>query len=112
VDTTLKALADPTRRTILLLVRDEEQAAGDIAAHFAVSRTAVSQHLTVLKEAGLLDETRVGTRRLYRARPEGLMEVRAFLDSFWSQRLARLKTEVEVAESRARREPPGAPERS
>jgi DNA-binding transcriptional ArsR family regulator len=63
-------------------VRDEERSAGEIAAEFTVSWPAVSQHLRVLKDAGLLTERREGTRRLYRARPEGLADVRAFLDGF------------------------------
>ena len=66
-----------------------------IAAEFTVSWPAVSQHLRVLKEAGLVTERREGTRRLYRARPEGLTDVRAFLDSFWDDKLERLKREVE-----------------
>src|ERR1035437_10447740 len=70
-DEALKAIADPRRRAILRLVADYELPAGEIAAAFDVSRTAVSQHLTVLKNAGLLTERRDGTRRLYRARPAG-----------------------------------------
>ena len=69
--------------------------AGEIAAEFTVSWPAVSQHLRVLKEAGLVTERREGTRRLYRARPEGLDDVRAFLDEFWDDKLERLKREVE-----------------
>jgi DNA-binding transcriptional ArsR family regulator len=84
IDLTLKALAEPRRREILRLVATEELAAGEIAAAFDVTRTAVSQHLTVLKEARLLDERRDGTRRLYRARPEGLAELRRFLDDLWA----------------------------
>jgi len=71
-DEALKAVAEPRRRAILRLVAEDELPAGEIAAAFDVSRTAVSQHLTVLKNAGLLTERRDGTRRLYRARPEGL----------------------------------------
>jgi DNA-binding transcriptional ArsR family regulator len=82
MEAVLKAIAEPRRRAILRLVCDTELPAGGIAAHFDVSRPAVSQHLTVLKEAGLVSERRDGTRRLYRARPEGLAEVRAFLDEF------------------------------
>ncbi|HEV7639378.1 MAG TPA: metalloregulator ArsR/SmtB family transcription factor, partial [Gaiellaceae bacterium] len=85
----------PGRRRILTLVRDEEHSAGEIAAEFTVSWPAVSQHLRVLKEAGLVTERREGTRRLYRARPEGLDDVRAFLDEFWDDKLERLKREVE-----------------
>ena len=82
MEAALKAIAEPRRRQILTLVRDGELSAGEIAAQFDVSRPAVSQHLAVLKEAGLVDEPRNGTRRLYRARPEGLADVRAFLDEF------------------------------
>jgi DNA-binding transcriptional ArsR family regulator len=95
METALRALSDPGRRRILTLVRDEEHSAGEIAAQFTVSWPAVSQHLRVLKEAGLVTERREGTRRLYRARPEGLDDVRAFLDEFWDDKLERLKREVE-----------------
>jgi DNA-binding transcriptional ArsR family regulator len=98
MEAALKAIAEPRRRTILALVRDEELAAGEIAAHFDVSRPAVSQHLNVLKEAGLVSERRNGTRRLYRARPEGLAELRVFLEGFWDQRLDALKREAEQEE--------------
>jgi len=98
VETALKAIAEPRRRQILSLVRDGELSAGEIASHFDVTRPAVSQHLTVLKEAGLVDERRNGTRRLYRARPEGLAEVRTFLEEFWSERLDALKREAEREE--------------
>ena len=102
METALKAIAAPRRRRILVLVRDRELSAGEIAAHFDVSRPAVSQHLTVLREAGLVDERRNGTRRLYRARPEGLAELRAFLDGFWGERLVALKREAERQERRKR----------
>ena len=98
METALKAIAEPRRRQILSLVRDGELSAGEIASHFDVTRPAVSQHLTVLKEAGLVDERRNGTRRLYRARPEGLAEVRTFLEEFWSERLDALKREAEREE--------------
>src|SRR6201990_181463 len=94
----LKAIAEPRRRAILQLVRDEELSAGEIASHFDVSRPAVSQHLTVLKEAGLVGERRNGTRRLYRARPEGLADLKEFLDGFWNDRLEALKREAEREE--------------
>ena len=87
METALKAIAAPRRRQILQLVRDEELSAGEIASHFDVTRPAVSQDLTLLKEAGLVDERRNGTRRLYRVRPEGMAEVRAFLEEFWDTRL-------------------------
>ena len=86
-DEALKAIAEPRRRAILRLVADAELPAGEIAAVFDVSRTAVSQHLTVLKNAGLLTERRDGTRRLYRARPEGLQELRQFLNDVWASSL-------------------------
>ena len=98
METALKALAEPRRRRILTLVRDGELSAGEIASHFEISRPAVSQHLTVLREAGLVDERRNGTRRLYRARPEGLAELKAFLDGFWDERLEALKREAEKEE--------------
>jgi DNA-binding transcriptional ArsR family regulator len=86
-DAVLRALAEPRRRAILRLVSRGEMAAGEIAGDFEVTRTAVSQHLTVLKAAGLLAERREGTRRLYRARPEGLDALRAFLDDTWASAL-------------------------
>ena len=98
METALKAIAAPRRRQILQLVRDEELSAGEIASHFDVTRPAVSQDLTLLKEAGLVDERRNGTRRLYRARPEGLAELRAFLEEFWDARLDALKREAEREE--------------
>ena len=98
METALKAIAAPRRRAILRLVRDEELSAGEIASHFDVTRPAVSQDLTLLKEAGLVDERRNGTRRLYRARPEGLADLRAFLEEFWDVRLEALKREAEREE--------------
>lgn len=80
-------MAEPRRRAILELVAHDELAAGEIAGAFDVTRTAVSQHLTVLREAGLLEERRDGTRRLYRVRPEGLAGVRDLLDDMWASSL-------------------------
>jgi len=100
MDAALKAIAGPRRRQILTLVRDGELSAGEIAAHFDVTRPAVSQHLNVLKEAGLVSERRNGTRRLYRARPEGLADLKAFLDDFWGDRLEALKREAEREEKK------------
>ena len=91
----LRALADPGRRRILTLVRSEERTAGEIAAELPVTWPAVSQHLRVLKGAGLISERREGARRYYRARPEGLDDVRAYLDEMWNDRLESLKREVE-----------------
>jgi DNA-binding transcriptional ArsR family regulator len=98
MEAALKAIAAPRRREILTLVRDRELSAGEIAAHFDVTRPAVSQHLTVLKEAGLVSERRNGTRRLYQARPEGLDELKTFLEAFWDVRLEALKREAEREE--------------
>ena len=98
MDAALKAIAEPRRRQILALVRDGELSAGEIAAHFDVTRPAVSQHLGVLKEAGLVTERRNGTRRLYRAQPAGLAQLRAFLEEFWEERLDTLKREAEKEE--------------
>ena len=92
----LTALADPRRRAILRLVRDVERPSGEIAAHFPdVTGPAISQHLRVLREAGLLAERRSGTRRLYRARSEGLRELRAWLRDFWGDALEDLKDAAE-----------------
>ena len=103
MEAALRAIAEPRRRRILQLVRDEELSAGDIAAQFEISRPAVSQHVNVLKEAGLVSERRDGTRRLYRARPEGLGELRMFLEGFWDERLEALKNVAETKE-RSKRE--------
>jgi DNA-binding transcriptional ArsR family regulator len=103
MEAALRAIAEPRRRRILQLVRDEELSAGDIAAQFEISRPAVSQHINVLKEAGLVSERRDGTRRLYRARPEGLGELRMFLEGFWDERLEALKNVAETKE-RSKRE--------
>ena len=98
MEAALKAIAEPNRRTILRLVSNDELSAGEIASHFELTRPAVSQHLSVLKEAGLVSERRNGTRRLYRARPEGLVDLRTFLDEFWGERLEALKREAEREE--------------
>lgn len=103
MEAALKAIAEPRRLRILRLVADEELAAGEIAEHFDVTRPAVSQHLTVLKATGLISERRDGTRRLYRARPEALAELRAFLEDFWDDALARLKEGAEREERTRRR---------
>ena len=85
------AISDPIRRRVLELVRDRELPAGDLAAEFDVSRPAVSRHLRVLREAGLLHERRAGRQRLYRADPQPLAELREWLDGYWSGRLDALK---------------------
>jgi DNA-binding transcriptional ArsR family regulator len=96
MDEALRALAEPRRRAILRLVASSELSAGEIAGCFDVTRTAVSQHLTVLKNAGLLSERRQATRRLYRARPEGLAGLRDFLDQMWASSLEVARDLVEA----------------
>lgn len=99
MDEALRAVADPTRRAILRLVRDGEMPAGEIASHFpSMSRPAVSQHLRVLTDAGLLQVRPDGNRRLYQSRREGLRDAAAFVEEMWSDRLARLKTAAEREE--------------
>ena len=82
VEAAIRAIAERHRREIVRLVRDRELTAGQIASHFEVSRSAVSQHLRILKDSGLVTERRQGTRRYYKARVEGLAELRAFLEVF------------------------------
>jgi DNA-binding transcriptional ArsR family regulator len=91
----LKAIAEPRRQEILRLVWRRERPAGDVASHFEISRPAISKHLRILKEAGLVEERREGTQRLYCARPEGLAEARRFLESFWEEGLAAIKRSAE-----------------
>ena len=98
MEAALRAIAEPRRRQILELVRDRELSAGAIASRFDVTRPAISQHLGVLKEAGLVDERRNGTQRLYRARPQGLSELKRFLDGFWDAKLDALQREAEREE--------------
>jgi DNA-binding transcriptional ArsR family regulator len=102
----LRALADPHRRQILRLVQHGELPAGQIASHFDLTQQAVSQHLTVLKRAGLLAERRDGTRRLYSLRSESMEPLRVLLDEFWPDALARLKQSVEQAHPRSQRSEP------
>jgi DNA-binding transcriptional ArsR family regulator len=103
MEAAIRAIAEPHRRRILELVAERELSAGEIAARFDVTRPAISQHLTVLKGAGLLTERREGTRRLYRVRPEGLADLRAFIEAFWDEGLERLKMAAELEEGRRRR---------
>ena len=94
----LRAIAAPRRRELLRLVLERELAVGEIASELEISGPAVSQHLVVLKEAGLVDERRNGTRHLYRARPQGLEALREYLEAFWGDRLEALKREAEREE--------------
>jgi DNA-binding transcriptional ArsR family regulator len=99
VDAALKALAEPRRREIVRLVWTHELPATSIAEHFGdVTRPAISQHLGVLKAAGLVSERREGTRRLYRARQDEMQKLRDFLDDFWSSGLERLRDVAEAAQ--------------
>ena len=95
----LQALGDPTRRSVLEQLREGPRAVGEIAAQVPVSRPAVSQHLRVLKEAGLVTERQNGTRRLYRVDPDGLAGLREYLEGFWEEALASFKVAAETEES-------------
>jgi DNA-binding transcriptional ArsR family regulator len=99
VDAALKALAEPRRREILRLVWTRELPATEIADRFAeVTRSAISQHLAVLRTAGLVTERRDGTRRLYRAERNEMKKLRKFLDEFWTSGLERLRDVAEAAQ--------------
>ena len=95
-ETAMDALGDGTRRLILERLRGGPRAVGELAAELPVSRPAVSQHLRVLKEAGLVTERRNGTRRLYRVDTDGLAEVRDYLESFWTDVLAAFEAAAEA----------------
>jgi DNA-binding transcriptional ArsR family regulator len=94
----LDALGDPTRRAVLELIRDEERPVGEIARRLPVSRPAVSQHLRVLKEAGLVHDRQDGTRRLYSVDARGLSELRSYLERYWDAALASFKDVAERKE--------------
>lgn len=89
------ALGDPTRKAIFELLADRPRAVGELAGELPVSRPAVSQHLRVLKDAGLVVDRPVGTRRIYRVDPDGLSALRADLERFWGKALAGYKAAVE-----------------
>jgi len=91
----LDALGDPTRRAIFERIADRPRAVGELARELPVSRPAVSQHLKVLKDAGLVVDEPVGTRRVYRLDPNGLRDLRAYLDHFWDQALAGFRAAAE-----------------
>jgi DNA-binding transcriptional ArsR family regulator len=95
------ALGDPTRRAVLARVAERPRAVGELARELPVSRPAVSQHLKVLKEAGLVSDQPAGNRRIYRADPDGLSALRVQLDRFWSDALANLKAIVEQSTEEA-----------
>lgn len=98
----LAALADPTRRSVFERLRRGEASVGEVAAGLPVSRPAVSQHLKALKDAGLVTDRAEGTRRIYGIDPDGLEELRRWLDQFWDGALAAFKTEVEKPKTAAR----------
>ena len=101
----MRAIAEPRRQEILRLVWGQERTAGDVAAHFEISRPAVLKHLRILRETGLVEERHAGTRRLYRTRQDRLAEVREFLESFWDQSLDAVKQAAETDARRRRRRP-------
>jgi DNA-binding transcriptional ArsR family regulator len=99
MDVALKAIADPRRREILRLVWSKELPASDIASHFHdVTRSAISQHLGVLRNANLVCERRDANRRLYRANVKEIQDLRTSLDQYWSGGLSRLKSAAEAAQ--------------
>ncbi|GAC1375000.1 MAG: metalloregulator ArsR/SmtB family transcription factor [Acidimicrobiales bacterium] len=99
LDATLRALADGNRRAILEVVRDTPRAVGEIAEEMAMSQQAVSHHLRVLRGAGLVSETRDGTRHLFVVRTDGFVVVRQFVEGFWPNHLAALKAAAEKTAS-------------
>jgi DNA-binding transcriptional ArsR family regulator len=97
------ALGDPTRREIFERVAARPQSVGELAGELPVSRPAVSQHLRVLKDAGLVSDGPAGTRRIYRMNPQGLDQLRAYLDHFWNQSLAAFKAAAEQPTKESRK---------
>jgi DNA-binding transcriptional ArsR family regulator len=100
-DAALKALAEPNRRAILGLVADDPRSVGEIAGHLDITAQAVSRHLKVLREAGLVAERREGTRHLFVVRPDGFAAVQEFLADFWTRQLGQLKAAAESASAPA-----------
>lgn len=94
----IAALADPTRRSVFETLRDGPRSVGDLARGLPVSRPAVSQHLRVLKRAGLVSERRVGTRNFYSVDGDGLAELRDYFEGFWDEALAAFKEAAEREE--------------
>lgn len=101
----ISALADPTRRAVLEKLRDGPRPVGEIAKGLPVTRPAVSQHLKVLKDAGLVADRSVGTRRIYYIDPKGLGAMRAWLDQFWEAALAAFKDAAEAEQDKAKEKP-------
>ena len=102
IDTTLRALAEPRRREILRLLQAGEMTSGAVASHFDVTGPAISQHLKVLEEAQLIGVRHSGTKRLYRTKPGGLIELRGYLTDFWTASLRSLAAEAEAKEGRSK----------
>lgn len=100
IEKTIHALSEPRRRDILYLVRKEELTSSAIASHFDISAPAVSQHLKVLEDSGLVVVRRAGTKRYYRIRREGFAELKQYIDRFWDDSLLRLKEAAEEEERR------------
>ena len=100
VDEALKALVEPRRREIMRLLALSEMSSGEVASHFDVTGPAISQHLGVLVKAELVTVRREGRRRLYRAVPSGIEEVREYLAGFWATGLERVEAEAEAEERR------------
>lgn len=98
MDSALRAIAEPRRREILRLVWTNGRSVGEIAAHFDVTRPAISQHLRVLRDAALVTQRREGRRNVYRARRSTMTDLRAYLGAFWDDELAMLKAAAERAE--------------
>lgn len=101
-DAALRALADENRRAILEVVRDGPRSVGEVAVATSLSQQTTSHHLRVLREAGLVQESRVGTRHLFAVNIDGFAAVDAYLSTFWPDRLGRLKRAAEAAARRSR----------
>ena len=95
IDDKLDCLGDPTRRAVLHLLRQGPRSVGELAEHFPVSRPAISQHLRILSDSGFVDAERVGTRRLYRCRPDAFVSLRSWIDDFWAVALENFKKRAE-----------------
>ena len=98
----LQAIAEPHRREILNLIQVRELSSGEISAYFDLTGSAISQHLKVLVESGLVTVRRDGTRRIYQLRPEGIVELKSFLEQFWDDSLDKLKGAAEAEERRSK----------
>jgi DNA-binding transcriptional ArsR family regulator len=102
-DLQLQALGDPTRRAVLNLLRDGPMPVAEIARKFPISRPAISQHLRVLKDAGLVTDSAVATRRLYELNPDAFVSLRAYFDEFWTAALGEFKKRAESRRAKRRR---------